>query len=109
MKKTYTIVIMLFLLSLSTLNISAQFVVVQDTIRGRTDFLPRLGDFNNAIAIPNDSVLFLLPPNPETDPWRYVDFYTPSRAITSGYIHGTKFQRVDDYGTVGVDRFSAHT
>ncbi|MDU1890245.1 MAG: hypothetical protein E6767_06105 [Dysgonomonas sp.] len=108
MKKTYTILVMLVLLSLTTLHTSAQFIVVQDTVRGRTDFLPRLGDFQQAVLVPNDSVLYMLPPNPETDPWRYADFYTPSREIRSGYINGTKFMRIDDYEMIDVERLSSH-
>ena len=108
MKKTYTILLMLFFLSAFAYNASAQFVVAQDTIRGRIDFSPRLGDLNNTTIVPNDSVFYMFPPTPETDPWRYVDYYLPSRDTKSGYIQGTKLMRVDDYDIVEVERLSSH-
>lgn len=86
----------------------AQFVVARDTIRGKIDFCPRPGDFNNMTIVPNDSVFYLFPPDKEIDPWRYVDFYTPSREIKRGYVLETNLMRVDDYDIVEVERLSSH-
>lgn len=108
MRKTYTILLTIFTLLLYGQNTFAQFIVAQDTIRGRIDFCPRPGDFNNATQVPNDSVFYLYPPDMEIDPWRYVDFYSPDRSIKSGYIRGTDLMRIDDYDVVEVGKLSAH-
>lgn len=108
MKKTYKILLMLFFLSAFAYNATAQFVVAQDTIRGRIDFCPRLGDFRNVTVVPNDSVFYMFPQTPEADPWRYVDYYLPSRSTQSGYIQSTLLMRVDDYDMVEVERLSSH-
>lgn len=108
MKKIYIILLTTIFLSVFTQNTLAQFIVAQDTIRGRVDFCLRPGDFNNSIAVPNDSVFYMLPPDKEIDPWRYVSFYTPSRSIERGYIHGAHLMRIDDYDIVEVERLSSH-
>lgn len=108
MKKAYTILLITLIMSFCGSNAFAQFVVAKDTIRGRIDFSPRLGDFNHMTQVPNDSVFYMFPPDKEIDPWRYVDFYTPSREIKRGYIHGTKLMRIDDYDIVEVERLSSH-
>lgn len=108
MKKTNTILLMLFFLSAFAYKASAQFVVAQDTIRGSIDFCPRLGDMKNAIVVPNDSVFYMFPITPGTDPWRYVDYYMPSRTTQSGYIQSSLLRRVEDYDIVEVERLSAH-
>lgn len=108
MKKTYIILLMGFILSLYGQNAFGQFVVAQDTIRGKIDFCPRPGDFKNMTVVPNDSVFYMFPPDKEIEPWRYVDFYTPSRTIKRGYIMGTNLMRVDDYDIVEVERLSSH-
>lgn len=107
MKKTYTTLLVLFALLFSISNMQAQFVVAQDTIRGRIDFCPRPSDFNNAIQVSNDSVFFLFPVDLEIDPWRHVAFYDADRNIKRGYIRGTDFMRVDDYEIVEVGKISA--
>jgi len=99
---------MVFVLGFYGQNVFAQFVVAQDTIRGRIDFCPRPGDFNNVTIVPNDSVFYMFPPDKQIDPWRYVDFYTPQRTIRSGYIQGTTLMRIDDYDIVEVERLSSH-
>lgn len=86
----------------------AQFIIAQDTIRGRVDFCPRPSDFNNAIQVPNDSVFYLYPVDLEIDPWRYVAFYDANRNIKKGYIRGTDLMRVDDYEIVEVGKISAY-
>lgn len=108
MKRTYTILCTLLLLFLSKQDISAQFVVARDTIKGSIDFSPRLGDLTHRILVPNDSVFYMYSADPEIDPWRYVDYYTPSRTIERGYIRGTNLMRVDDYEMIEVERLSAH-
>lgn len=108
MKKTYTILLISFLLSVCAQSTYAQFVLAQDTIRGRIDFTPRLGDMNNAVEIPNDSVFYMLPIDQSTDPWRQVYRYMPDRSVQRGYIQATKRMRVDDYDIVEVERLSAH-
>lgn len=108
MKKSYIVLLMMIILSLYGDKVFAQFVVAQDTIRGRIDFCPRPGDFNNMTVVPNDSVFYLFPPDKEIEPWRYVDFYTPSREIKRGYILGNNLMRVDDYDIVEVERLSSH-
>jgi len=50
----------------------------------------------------------MYPPDLEIDPWRYVDFYTPSRTTERGYIKGTDLMRIDDYEMIEVERLSAH-
>jgi hypothetical protein len=45
MKRIYTVLLVLFVLSMCAQNVNAQFVVAQDTVRGRIDFCPRLGRF----------------------------------------------------------------
>ena len=45
MKRIYTVLLVSFILSMCAQNATAQFVVAQDTVRGRIDFCPRLGDF----------------------------------------------------------------
>lgn len=107
MKKTCTILLTL-LMSFCGQDIFAQFVVAQDTIRGEIDFCPRLGDFTNAIKVPNDSVFYMFPPDLTINPWRYVRYYTPSREIQTGYIRGTQLMRIDDYDIVEVERLSSH-
>ncbi|MFV0419040.1 MAG: hypothetical protein ACK5KT_09960 [Dysgonomonas sp.] len=108
MRKTYIILLIGITLSLYGHNAFAQFIVAQDTVRGRIDFCPRPGDFNNMTVVPNDSVFYMFPPDKEIDPWRYVDFYTPSRTIKRGYILSTNLMRVDDYDIVEVERLSSH-
>lgn len=108
MKRTSSIIILLFALVLYGQNVFSQFVVAKDTIRGQIDFCPRPGDFTGATNVPNDSVFYLFPPDLEMDPWRYVDFYTPSRTIKSGYIRGNNLMRIDDYDMVEVERLSSH-
>lgn len=108
MKKNYIILLISFILSLYGHNMFAQFVVAYDTIRGRIDFCPRPGDLKNAVEVPNDSVFYMFPPDKEIDPWRYVDFYTPSRTIERGYILGTNLMRIDDYEIVEVERLYSH-
>ncbi len=108
MKRNYTVLLVSFVLSMCAQNVSAQFVVAQDTIRGRIDFCPRLGDLHNAVDIPNDSVFYMLPIDPSTDPWRQVYRYMPDRSVNGGYIHGRNLMRVDDYDIVEVERLSAH-
>lgn len=106
MKKTCTILLTL-LLSFCGQDVFAQFVVAQDTIRGEITFCPRLGDFTNAIKVPNDSVFYMFPPDLTIDPWRYVRYYTPSREIQTGYIRGNRLMRIDDYDIVEVERLSS--
>lgn len=108
MKKSYTILLTIFILLIYGQNLSAQFVVAQDTIRGEIDFCPRPSDLNNAVQVPNDSVFYLYPVDLEMDPWRSVVFYNTDRTTTKGYIRGTDFMRVDDYDIVEVGRLSAH-
>ena len=108
MKKIYIILVLVFVIGISTSNIYAQFVVAQDTIRGRIDFCDRPGDLNNGLIIPNDTVFYLFPPDLEIDPWRNVDLYLPNRDIRQGYIRGTDLMRVDDYDVVEVERLSSH-
>ncbi len=108
MKRNYTVLLVSFVLSMCAQDVSAQFVVAQDTIRGRIDFCPRLGDLHNAVDIPNDSVFYMLPIDPSTDPWRQVYRYMPDRSVNGGYIHGRNLMRVDDYDIVEVERLSAH-
>lgn len=109
MKKTYTILLTLVLLGFNTQHAFAQFVVAQDTIRGSIDFCQRAGDMRNAVAVPNDSVFYMFPPDLDIDPWRYVHYYTPARDVEIGYIKGTKLMRVDDYDIVEVERLSPST
>ena len=108
MKKTYTILLISFLLSLCVEKSYAQFVLAQDTIRGRIDFCQHPNDKNNAVTIPNDSVFYMLPVDLSIDPWRQVYQYLPDRSARRGYIEGTKLMRVDDYDIVEVERLSAH-
>lgn len=108
MKRIYTVLLVSFILSMCAQKANAQFVVAQDTIRGRIDFCPRLGDLHNAVEIPNDSVFYMLPIDQSTDPWRQVYRYMPDRSVSGGYIHGRKLMRVDDYDIVEVERLSAH-
>lgn len=108
MKKIYTTLLAISILSLCCLDASAQFTVALDTIRGRIDFCPRPGDINNATVVPNDSIFYLYPAHKEIDPWRYVDFYTPSRVAKRGYILGTKLMRVEDYDIIEVEKLSSH-
>ena len=108
MKRIYTVLLVSFILSMCAQNANAQFVVAQDTVRGRIDFCPRLGDLHNAVEIPNDSVFYMLPIDQSTDPWRQVYRYMPDRSVSGGYIHGRKLMRVDDYDIVEVERLSAH-
>lgn len=108
MKRIYTTLPIIFALLLYGQNIQAQFVIAQDTIRGRIDFCPRPSDFNNATQVPNDSVFYLFPVDLEIDPWRYVAFYDANRVPRKGYIRGTDFMRVDDYEIVEVGKISAH-
>ncbi|WP_029906623.1 hypothetical protein [Prevotella sp. 10(H)] len=107
MKKTNTI-LLIFILSAFAYNASAQFVVANDTIRGSIDFCPRLGDLKNAINVPNDSVFYMFPITPGTDPWRYADYYTPSRTTQNGYLQSSLIMRVEDYDIIEVERLSAH-
>lgn len=108
MKQTYKILAIFFSLFLCGLNISAQFIVAQDTVRGYIDFCPRLGDWANKIEVPNGSVFYMYPPDLDIDPWRYVDLYTAPEKIRSGYIRGTDLMRVDDYDIVEVEKLSSH-
>lgn len=108
MKKTYTILFVSFILSLCVEKTYAQFVLAQDTIRGRIDFCQRPGDINNGVAISNDSVFYMLPVDLSIDPWRQVYQYLPDRNVRLGYIQATKLMRVDDYDIVEVERLSAH-
>ncbi|MDR2955754.1 MAG: hypothetical protein LBV43_11800 [Prevotella sp.] len=108
MKRIFTILSILAISLFYSHNLSAQFIVAKDTIRGRIDFTPRLGDLDKAIPIPNDSVFYMFPPDREIDPWRNVDYYMPNRNIISGYIMGTKFMRVDDYDVIEVEKLSSH-
>lgn len=108
MKKTYTILLISFVLSLCGEKAYAQFVLAQDTIRGRIDFASRPNDTNNLVTIPNDSVFYMLPVDLSIDPWRQVYQYLPDRSVKKGYIESTKLMRVDDYDIVEVERLSAH-
>ena len=108
MKQTYIILFLFFSLFLYGQYSHAQFVVAQDTIRGRIDFCPRPGDLTNRILVPNDSVFYMYPPDLEIDPWRYVDFYTPERSTRRGYIRGTDLMRIDDYEMIEVEKLSSH-
>lgn len=108
MRQTFIILLTISLSSICAIESHAQFVVAQDTIRGRIDFCTRPGDLNNSTIIPNDSVFFLFPPDLDIDPWRYVDFYLPNRQIRRGYIRGNDLMRVDDYDVVEVERLSSH-
>jgi hypothetical protein len=108
MKKTCTILLISAILSVCVQTAYAQFVLAQDTVRGRIDFSPRLGDMNNAVEIPNDSVFYMFPVDLNTDPWRQVYRYMPDRTVRTGYIQATKLMRVDDYDIVEVERLSAH-
>lgn len=108
MKKGYITLLTTFFLSTFANNTFAQFVVASDTIRGNIDFCQRPGDLNNTIVVPNDSVFYMFSPDKEIDPWRYVDFYLPSRSTKSGYIKGTNLMRIDDYDVVEVERLSSN-
>lgn len=108
MKKLYISFLVIFITSLLVYDASAQFVVAQDTIRGRINFCARPGDLSNMEIVPNDSVFYMYPPDLEIDPWRRVDFYTPSRTIKKGYIKGTNLMRVDDYELIEDSHLSAH-
>ncbi|MBK5719617.1 hypothetical protein JGH11_01900 [Dysgonomonas sp. Marseille-P4677] len=108
MKRTYITLLVTFLFASLATDSYAQFVVAQDTIRGQIYFSQRPGDFNNSIIVPNDSVFYMFPPDKEIDPWRYVDFYLPSRTTKRGYIQETRLMRVDDYEIVEVERLSSH-
>ncbi len=99
---------MIFISSFFVQESMGQFVVAQDTIKGEIYFCPRLGDFTNVTMIPNDSVFYMFPPDVDIEPWRYVDYYYPSRATQSGYIQGTHLMRIDDYDVVDVERLSSH-
>lgn len=108
MKRTYTILLTILILFLYKQDIFAQFVVAQDTLKGSIDFTPRLGDLTHRILVPNDSVFYMYPADLEIDPWRYVDYYTPSRTIERGYIRGRNLMRVDDYEMIEVEKLSAN-
>ncbi|NDV78080.1 hypothetical protein [Dysgonomonas sp. 511] len=107
MKRLHITLFITGIISLYAHNMSAQFVVAHDSIRGQINFTERMGDFANMKTIANDSVFYLYPPDLDIDPWRRVDFYTPSRQIEKGYIRGDKLMRVDDYELVEVSRLSA--
>lgn len=108
MKQTYKILAVFFSLFLCGLNVSAQFVLAQDTVRGHIDFCPRLGDWTNRIEVPNGSVFYMYPPDLDIDPWRYVDLYTAPEKVRSGYIRGSDLMRVDDYDIIEVEKISSH-
>jgi hypothetical protein len=108
MKHIYVTLLTVLALSFYSTEASAQFIVAQDTIRGSVDFSPRLGDLNNSINVPNDSVFYMFPVDVATEPWRYVDYYLPSRTTKSGYIRDRKLMRIDDYDMIEVERLSSH-
>lgn len=108
MKRNYYMLLIVFIMSLSVHNASAQFVVALDTIRGRIDFCTRPGDLTTTQLVSNDSVFYMYPPDREIDPWRYVGYYLPSREVKSGYIRGTDLMRIDDYEMIEVSRLSSH-
>ncbi|MDH6307425.1 hypothetical protein M2451_000574 [Dysgonomonas sp. PFB1-18] len=108
MKHIYITFLTVLALSFYSTEASAQFIVAQDTVRGSVDFCPRLGDLNNSITVPNDSVFYMFPADAATEPWRYVDYYLPSRSTKSGYIGDRKLMRIDDYDIIEVERLSSH-
>jgi len=108
MKRFYLIISIAILSFLYAGDTYAQFVVAQDTIRGKIDFCPRLGDFTARIEVPNDSVFYLFPPDKEIDPWRYVGYYQPTREIKRGYVKSTVLMRIDDYEMIDVEKLSAN-